>query len=329
MTLPIEHGWAQLADGLHIQRHFLEVAPLKRDTRRAAYAASAQDRPPLPPFDTLPSIISGALLDHLLDPRQPEPIADAVRRLDASVVNARFAQTPVVAVSAAQLVPGAPYLVDARTLPAAGNAVPPTVAEAAAAALDVADLTFIVQLNVGVLLVVDRAWTDDAITAASPASDTVVVPSSATPYQIAEDVVAQAAARWCTWFVLARPDPTLPPPRSWRSPWSAEPRETLAFATEILAKSVRLRLRTRVASSAPDLLTARERGAIAADIDRLRDELREADEFVAGTERIFEVPGQPPVADNNMDVDDLLCTFHPWPRQFHKYWHGAGAGQAE
>jgi len=159
--------------------------------------------------------------------------------------------------------------------------------------------------------------------------ETVVVPAQSTPYTYAEDLAARSAARFWFSFLLSRPDPTLPAPHVWRSPWHSDGYDTIAMATDIIAKSIRLRMRERVLRLAPDLLSSSERTSCRASLEELRQQLLSVESFVDGIENILAEPAPAPVPDdNNMDVGDLICTLHPGRNQYHKYWQGGCAGQS-
>jgi len=227
-------------------------------------------------------------------------------------------------------VAGAAPLLDLRRVRESARTLPPAFADTVAAVLEVSGLTYFPRLNTAVIVEAAEAWSGDGFSPDDRFLDTVVCTQGDSPYRYAEDLAARSAARFWFSFLLARPDPRVTSHGVWISPWSGNQSGTVRMATEVLASSVRYRMRERVLGRAPHLLDAGERSSLRTSLAPLKAQLLEMTRFVDQIEESLAQPmSRPEPADNNMDVADLLCTLFPGPNQFHKYWRGGAAGSAE
>ncbi len=328
-NLTIEDAWAEMADGLHIQRWFLETRPdkLKRIERMLTDRGVGAEQ-----ITAIRASLPDGIVEHFLDPRQPVPLDQAVEALRFSEMASSLGGAAVLLVPSSACVPGAVPLIDRSNLPAAAIAPDPSFNDDVLAVLDAASTGYLSQLNTRVVVEVPLVENPDtdAYLEEDLLLDTVIVPAGATPYAYAEDLAARSAARFWFSFLFCRPDNTPPPPKTWRSPWSKDPRSTYAMYTEITAKAVRYRMRDRISRLAPELMTNEERSTFRASLQPLHAELLSQETMVDQIEQILCEPKSEPVpSDNNMDVGDIVCTLFPGKNQWHKYWRGGCAGQAE
>jgi hypothetical protein len=324
----MEDAWAEMADGLHIQRYFLDTRPAKR--RRIEHVCASRGIT-AESLAEIRAALPDGMLEHFLDERQPTPLLEAVRGWRFANSASTLAGAAVLIVPETACVLNAMPLVDRRALPASATARAPSFVDAVNQVLETAGVIYMPALNTRVVVevAIDDAAVPDGFVPTSLLLETVVVPANAPPYTYAESLAARSVARFWFSFMLSRPDPTLPAVHLWQSPWHAQEVDTIALATEIIARSIRLRMRTRILAELPDAFTREEQTNYRASIPVLRDQLLGLQSFVDRIESSLAEPAPAPVPDdNNMDVADLLCTLYPGPNQFHKYWHGGCAGQS-
>lgn len=326
-TPTLEDGWSEMADGLHVQRWFLNARPA-REARIAALARSLL--PDVPGIDELRAVLPDDLIEHVLHPCQPANSFRVVDTLRYSEFASGLGGADVLLVPASACVPGATPLVQLCKLPSGAIARSPTFSDMVSAVLEVACVDYFFRINTRVVVETPGpSMASDAVDRGHLLG-TVEVPTDAPPYTYAEHLAARSAARFGYSFLLARPDNTAPSAHGWSSPWSSsEAMDTLSLYSEVLAKSVRLRMRERVSTRAPELMTTAERADCMRSTGFLRQQLLTLEALVNDIERVLALPGGPNPPDNNMDVGDLLCTLFPGQTQFHKYRQGGGAGQAE
>jgi hypothetical protein len=280
--LPIEHAWRTIADGLHIHRWYLHPAPMLR--ARAAWLRAAHGLPPETPT---------GWIEHLCHPAQGAGPVAADRMSTVDLCGTRVAVMADVdcfvdplgfRIARAAALRGRPRL-------------PSDVAAEIGRAVHAAELAYLVEVGVSVLVRADEP-------VLCPPG-TVAVPAAGSAVELAAGLLAEAAVCWLRAFALSAPESGGTEPVYDPAAWAHA-------VPEAAEHGIRLAVQIRLYEALAGVGTEPER-----TLAKLRDEAaRTVDAVYATAERL------PLIAC------DFLVTMFPGPQRFAKYTGGGGAGQS-
>jgi hypothetical protein len=335
-SLPVEHAWRAMVAGMQIHEHFLEVRPMVQERRGQAlydhYRAAVD--PQVPPLDSLRARFPDAFLEHCY--RQPNPAGSrrAWESLRFAHIAASIASTAILVVDESDCLADreGERIVDVARLPRAARRPDPEVQRDVTALIEAADLTYLVQLNVKVLIQRSRRRP----TTAKPAPGqqrflygTCELYPGEAPLACAENLLAEAAAQWMYCFLLARPAPEAVSEGTWLSPWTEQRVDSTTMAMEVLAHCIRLEFLEQSLAQGTVATGGACWRAHAERVEREQACLKVVEEFVRDIDASFSHPGGPDPPYNNLSVRNLLNSHYPWPERYGKYREGTGIGQYE
>lgn len=297
--LPIEDAWRTIADGLHIHRWYLHPAVMLDKRAAELRAAAAAPRPwsPTPPSD--------GLVEHVRHPAQPAPPPPPPAP-DRTIPTVHLCGVPVAAVADEDcFVDPLGFLVARVDRLTGACRLSEDLAAAVTRLVEAAELGYLVQIGVSLVVRTDDEHTTPPLTVTVPRSDDAV--------GFAAALLAGAAVGWLRLFALSAPTREVREPEYDPAAWTAA---VAPDAERGIRLAVLIRLHAAILAnglvSGLDAASTRHRlAALCAEAERT-------------TARVYDgAAGLPLIAS------DLLTTMFPGPRRFEKYQSGAGAGQAQ
>ena len=329
----IEDAWMSMATGLHIHRHFLEVQSrfeeryarplrerLQKSIRTAAPGLSERfvSTAPIGMLEHACRQSAASFVDKLAYMPSFVEMAASVGRKSVLIV----AEDDCISLGAEH------GIIDLSRMPDIATRLNADMHEAVVAVLDVTQFEFLVELNVDVIVhgAKDVDNTGPGMGKGAVLIGSVELNKHLSPTRYAQQLLLAVAAQWLYRFVVSRPLPAECPSASWRSPWHVAPIDTVSFAMSIFAHSVNLAFCERLLDHAPGLLCDGEEDYYSGQIIEERICLEQVQDFVDRLDENLGGPGAE-YRHNNMNVVDMVTSFHPGPRQFAGYCSGAGYGQ--